>query len=91
MAEFRDQYPACEEFFAENEDALLARMGNVRTEKELEYPHQSILTSSLRSDLSYEYPSTSVFAVEDLLIDLLDFKRELFRQVGEFDRIDITH
>jgi hypothetical protein len=91
LAELRADYPAETEFFDKNAEALLESMEDVRSENELNHLHQSFEAVELTSNVSYDYPSTSVFAVEDLLIDLLDFKRELFRQVGKYDKLDILH
>ena len=89
--EFRDEYPDQEEFFDNNREALLELMEDVRSEKELTQLRKHVEIYKVDANTPYEYPSTSVSAVEDLLIELLDFKRELFRRVGDLDKPDVTH
>ena len=89
--DMRSEYPTESKFFEDNRDALLEFMEEVRSEKELTQLRKHIEVSNLDRDLSFDYPSTSIFAVEDILVEILDFKRELFRQVGELSDIDVTH
>lgn len=88
--ELRREYPGQQDFFDANREALISSLEDVRSEKELTKIRKHIELSRVEANLSYEYPSSSIYAVEDLLIDLLDFKRELFRKVEEMDKIVIS-
>ena len=70
-------YPEQEDFFLDNQDELIFAMRDVRTEKELSDIRRYVETAVLRPDEPYQYGSTSCYAAEDAMIDLLDFKRLL--------------
>lgn len=83
LKELRSDYPDQGEFFDQNESDLLFAMRDVRTEKELSditRKHEVASLASLReSQRAYQYASSSYFATEDAMIELLDFKRLLQR------------
>jgi len=79
--DLKANYPEQEDFFLDNEDALLIAMRDVRTEKELTDIRRYIETAALRPDEPYLYKSTSCYAAEDAMIDLLDFKRLLQKRL----------
>jgi hypothetical protein len=71
------EYPEEGKFFEDNMSELLYALQDVRTEKELLDIRLFHETSTLRAETPYQYSSTSCFAVEDTMIELLDFKRSL--------------
>jgi hypothetical protein len=73
--DLKANYPEQEDFFLDNEVELLVAMRDVRTEKELSDIRRYIETAVLRPDQPYQYRSSSFYAAEDAMIDLLDFKR----------------
>ncbi len=75
--ELKANYPEQEAFFVDNRDALLFAMEDVRTEKELSDVRRYIETAELRPDATYHYSSSSCYAAEDDMIQLLDIKRFL--------------
>jgi len=75
--ELKSNYPEQEDFFLDNQDDLLFAMRDVRTERELRDIRRYIETSVLRQDEPYQYSSSSCYAAEDAMIELLDFKRLL--------------
>ncbi len=77
LQELRDDYPGQEPFFDENEPELLFAMRNVRSEKELNYIRRYVETARLLPDEPYQYSSSSCYAAEDVMIELLDVKRFL--------------
>jgi len=88
--ELRCEYPDQEDFFDKNEEDLLEMMEEVLSENELVQLRKHVETYRVDPNTPFEYPSTSIFAMEDLMIDLLDFKRELFRTLGDLDKTEIT-
>ncbi len=77
--ELKANYPDQEDFFLDNEDELLFAMRDVRTEKELTDIRRYIEVAALRPNDPYQYSSSSCYAAEDAMIELLDFKRLLQR------------
>ena len=77
LQELKDDYPEQGIFFEENEPELLFAMQTIRSEKELNYIRRYIETVRILSDEPYQYSSSSCHAAEDVLIELLDFKRFL--------------
>ncbi len=75
--EMAKEYPEESEFFEENMSELIFAMQDTLSERELNNIRRFHETANLRHDEPYQYPSTSCFAVEDIMIKLLDFKREL--------------
>ena len=77
--ELKANYPEQEDFFLDNEDELLFAMRDVRTEKELTDIRRYVEVAALRPNEPYQYSSSSCYAAEDAMIELLDFKRLLQR------------
>lgn len=81
LEELRETYPGQEDFFNRNEAELLFAMQGVKSERELADIRRYVETKELAQiperQRSYQYPSTSCHAVEDLVIELVDFKRFL--------------
>jgi len=75
--ELKAEYPEQEAFFEENRSELLYALEDVRSENELRDLRDYIELSRVESNLSYQYPSSSIYAAEDLMIALLDAKRGL--------------
>lgn len=71
------EYPGEEKFFEDNMTELLFAMQDIRTDKELSDIRRFFETQSLRAEQPYQYSSSSCFAVEDIMIALIDFKRSL--------------
>ena len=78
LADLRANYPDKQEFFDDNEAELLIAMQDVRTEGELRALRKYIESEPLYREVSYHYSSSSCYAAEDVVIALLDLKRELF-------------
>ncbi len=74
------EYPGEEKFFEDNMTELLFAMQDIRTDKELSDIRRFFETQSLRAETPYQYTTTSCFAAEDVMIALLDLKRELDRR-----------
>lgn len=72
LEELKATYPDCESFFEANYEELLFAMQDVRSEKELQDLRHYVEVAQIESKLSYTYSSSSVFAAEDTIIDLLD-------------------
>jgi len=72
----RSEYPGFEEFFDKNKVKLLQAMRDVRSEKELRDIRKYIETTPIEAVpeecIKYQYSSSSIFAQEDLVIELLD-------------------
>jgi hypothetical protein len=77
LKELKSDYPDQGVFFDENESELLFAMRSLRSEKELNYIRKHIETTRLLPDEPYQYSSSSYHAAEDVMIELLDFKRLL--------------
>jgi FKBP-type peptidyl-prolyl cis-trans isomerase (trigger factor) len=75
--ELRSDYPDVVDFFEENESEILFAMQDIRSEKELDDILKFHETSTLRPETPYQYSSSSCYAAEDAMIQLLDFKRYL--------------
>jgi len=75
--DLKSNYPELEDFFLDHQDELLFAMRDVRTEKELNDIRRYVETSALRPNDSYQYLSSSYYAAEDVMIELIDFKRRL--------------
>ncbi len=75
--ELKANYPDQEDFFLDNEGELLFAMQDVRTEKELTDIRRYVETAALRPNEPYQYTSSSCYAAEDAMIELIDLKRRL--------------
>jgi len=75
--DLKANYPEQEDFFLDHQDELLLAMRDVRTEKELTDIRRYIETAALRTNDGYQYFSSSYYAAEDAMIELIDFKRRL--------------
>lgn len=75
LAELKANYPDQVEFFDENEIPLLIALRDVKSDKEIDDIKKYIETENIEryaGSLSYQYRSSSVYAQEDLIIELLD-------------------
>ena len=75
LAELKANYPDQEEFFEENETALLMALRDVKSDKEIDDITRYIETENIdryAGSLSYQYASSSFYAQEDAVIALLD-------------------
>jgi len=77
------QYPEEQEFFEENVAELIFAMQDVLTDKELSDIRRFHETVTLHADTPYQYTSTSCFAAEDVMIELIDRKRAFERQMSQ--------
>jgi len=75
--ELKSTYPELEDFFLDHQDELIFAMRDVRTEKELSDIRRYVETAALRANDGYQYLSSSCYAAEDAMIELIDFKRHL--------------
>lgn len=82
LAELKANYPGHEEFFEENEPALLIALRDVKSDKEIDDIKRYIETEDIdryAGSLSYQYASSSFYAQEDAVIALLDAVADLAR------------
>ena len=83
LKELREDYPEQKVFFDKNEAKLLFALRDLKSEKELNdiqrYTETKELTQIPESQKAYQYSSSSYFAAEDVMIELIDFKRFLER------------
>jgi len=80
LAELKANYPDHEEFFEENETALLIALREVKSDKEIDDIKRYIETEDIdkyAGSLSYQYASSSFYAQEDAVIALIDTCRYL--------------
>jgi len=83
--DLKREYPSFEEFFNKNKEEILFLMEDIQNEVQIQTPSGHVEVSSIASQLSYIYPSTSVFAAEDLLIALIDAKRDILRGIKQLN------
>ena len=75
LEELKSTYPDQVDFFEENEAALLVALRGVKSEKELDDIKRYIETEDIAKyagSLSYQYPTSSYHAQEDVVIELID-------------------
>ena len=80
LAELKANYPDHEEFFEENETALLIALRDVKSDKEIEDITRYIESEDIdryAGSLSYQYASSSFYAQEDAVIAVIDTLRYL--------------
>ena len=77
--ELKADYPGQEDFFDDNKSDLLFAMQDCRSEQELTDLRRYIEVFQIKSSSGYDYSSSSMYAVEDTMIALLDAKRLLER------------
>jgi len=80
LAELKANYPDHEEFFEENETALLMALRDVKSDKEIEDITRYIESEDIdkyAGSLSYQYASSSFYAQEDAVIAVIDTMRYL--------------
>lgn len=93
--DMRSEYPGEEEFFDKNKVKLLKAMRDVKSEKELrdirkyfERPFDEVP----RNNLAYQYDSSSIYAHEDVIIELIDTSRFLKKfETDDFARLPLSH
>lgn len=72
----RSEYPGHEEFFDSNQKELLIAMRDIKSEKELRdirrYFETTQLDEAPQAFLQYQYESSSVYAHEEVMVDLID-------------------
>ncbi len=77
----RQEYPGHESFFDSNKVKLLDAMRDIKSEKELRDIRRYIETTHLEDVpqvcLAYQYDSSSIYAQEDVMIELIDASRLL--------------
>lgn len=86
----RSEYPGHEEFFDTNQEELLVAMRDLKSEKELRdirrYFETTHIDEAPQAILQYQYESSSVFAHEEIMVDLIDaaaFLRSELRTKGQ--------
>jgi hypothetical protein len=79
--DMRKEYPGHSAFFDNNKVKLLRAMRNIKSEKELRDIRRYIETTHLEDVpqmcLAYQYDSSSIYAQEDAMIELIDTVRFL--------------
>ncbi len=74
--EMRSEYPGHEEFFDTNRKALLIAMRDLKSETELRdirrYFETTQIDEAPTAFLQYQYESTSIYAHEEVMVDLID-------------------
>ena len=86
----RSEYPGHEDFFDTNQEELLVAMRDLKSEKELRdirrYFETTHIDEAPQAFLQYQYESSSVFAHEEIMVDLIDaaaFLRSELRTKGQ--------
>lgn len=82
FVEMRGDYPGFEEFFDDNRPELLFAMRDIRSEKELGAIRKYIETDNLKNSIRFLLPTSSIYATEDLMIEMLDLYRFFKKAVG---------
>ncbi len=81
FTEMRAEYPGQEEFFDSNRKELLLAMRDIKSESELRDIRRYIETRTIeelpQAYLQYQYDSSSIYAHEDAMCDLIDAARDL--------------
>lgn len=79
LAELMETYSEHIEFFTENTPELLLALRDIKAESELRDIARFIESENLEkfSNLGYQYSSSSFYAQEDLMIELLDYCNHL--------------
>lgn len=84
--EMRAEYPGQEEFFDSNRKALLLAMRDIKSETELCDIRRYIETRTIedlpQAYLEYQYDSSSIFAHQEAMCDLLDAANDLRKALG---------
>lgn len=84
--EMRSEYPGQEEFFDSNRKALLIAMRDIKSETELRDIRRYIETLTIdevpQAYLEYEYDSSSIYAHQEAMCDLLDAAEDLRKALG---------
>lgn len=75
------EYPGEERFFENNMSDLFFAMEDIRTDSELSDIRRLYETFNLSTEHPFQYASSSCYAAEDAMIELLDFKRSLVNRV----------
>ena len=90
LQEMRLEYPECVDFFDNNKTKLLIAMRDIKSNKELRDIRSYIETKHLedvpQAYLSYQYDSSSFYAQEDAMIELIDTANFL----RKFEALDLA-
>jgi hypothetical protein len=90
--ELRNEYPGYEDFFDRNRGELLYAMQDIKSEKELReirrYIENTRLDDVPQVCLTYQYDSSSIFAQEDAMLELIDISRFLKKKFSTLSLVD---
>ena len=93
--EMRSEYPGQEEFFDSNRKALLIAMRDLKSETELRDIRRYIETLTIeeipQAYLEYQYDSSSVYAHEAAMVDLIDAANFLRKALRTKDKNALLH
>ena len=93
--EMRSEYPGQEEFFDSNRKALLIAMRGLKSETELRDIRRYIETLTIedvpQAYLEYQYDSSSVYAHEAAMVDLIDAANFLRKALRTKDKNALLH
>jgi len=93
--EMRSEYPGQEEFFDGNRKSLLIAMRDVKSETELRDIRRYIETATIdeipQSYLEYQYDSSSIYAHESAMVDLVDAASFLRKALRTKDENTLLH
>jgi hypothetical protein len=84
--EMRSEYPGQEEFFDSNRKELLIAMRDIKSESELRDIRRYIETRTIedlpQAYLEYQYDSSSIYAHQEAMCDLIDAANDLRKALG---------
>ncbi len=93
--EMRSEYPGQEEFFDSNRKALLIAMRDLKSETELRDIRRYIETLTIeeipQAYLEYQYDSSSFYAHEAAMVDLIDAANFLRKELRTKDENALLH
>lgn len=93
--EMRSEYPGQEEFFDSNRKALLIAMRDIKSETELRDIRRYIETLTIeeipQAYLEYQYDSSSIYAHEVAMVDLIDAATFLRKALRTKDKNALLH
>lgn len=93
--EMRSEYPGQEEFFDSNRKALLIAMRDIKSETELRdirrYVEILTIEEIPQAYLEYQYDSSSIYAHEAAMVDLIDAATFLRKALRTKDKNALLH
>lgn len=93
--EMRAEYPGFEDFFDSNKSKLLFALRDIKSESELRDIRRYIETTQIdevpQACLKYQYDSSSIYAQEEAMVDLIDAARFLRNAYSTKEKNALLH